>query len=78
MSDRKKPHNGRDVDGLHKVVAADVDDLVVDPAGEGYLRDDVRLGGAVADVGPSAGQRGAHIHELIEENAENVKRLATS
>ncbi|MDB4917380.1 MAG: hypothetical protein JWM95_5024 [Gemmatimonadetes bacterium] len=76
MSERNKPHNGRDMDGHRKVVAADVDDLVIDPSGEDYLRDDVRLGGAVADTGPSAGTRGTHIQELVEENRENVKKIA--
>jgi hypothetical protein len=76
MSERKKPHNGRDVDGNRRIVETDVDDLVIDPAGSDYLREDVRHGGAVADTGPAAGQRGTHIHELVEENRENVKKIA--
>jgi hypothetical protein len=51
MSERNKPHNGRDVDGHFKVKQADVDDLETDPNGVDFIRDDVRLGGAVADVG---------------------------
>lgn len=74
MSERNKPHNGRDLDGHFKVRQADVDDLQTDPEGADYIRDDVRLGGAVADIGPLAGQHGAHVAELIEENRENVKR----
>ncbi|MEO8619975.1 MAG: hypothetical protein ABI625_02845 [bacterium] len=74
MSERNKPHNGRDVVGHFKVRTADVEDLVTDPLGEDYLRDDVRLGGAVADTGPAAGLRGAHISELVQENRENTKR----
>ena len=74
MSERNKPHNGRDVDGHFKVRKADVDDLVTDPEGSDFLRDDVRLGGAVEDTGPDAGLRGAHISELVQENRDNVKR----
>jgi hypothetical protein len=74
MSERNKPHNGRDVDGHLRVRKADVDDLVTDPEGENYLRDDIRLGGAVEDTGPDAGLRGAQISELVQENRENVKR----
>ena len=74
MSERNKPHNGRDVDGHFKVRKADVDDLVTDPDGAGYLRDDVRLGGAVEDTGPDAGLRGARIADLVHENRENIKR----
>jgi hypothetical protein len=76
MSERNKPHNGRDLDGHFKVRQADVEDLEADPKGADFIRDDVRLGGAVADVGAQAGQRAAHIHELVEENRENVNKLA--
>ena len=75
MSERNKPHNGRDVDGHYKVKQADVDDLETDPNGRAFIRDDVRLGGAVADIGAQAGQRAAHIHELVEENRDNVNKL---
>jgi hypothetical protein len=75
MSERNKPHNGRDVDGHFKVRQADVDDLTTDPGGEDVLRDDVRLAGAVEDTGPNAGFRGLHITELVEENRANVERL---
>jgi hypothetical protein len=75
MSERHKTHNGRDVDGHFRVKQADVDDLLETPKGVDYLRDDVRLSGAVADEGPTAGQRGERVKRLIEENRENVNRL---
>jgi hypothetical protein len=78
MSDRHKTHNGRDVDGHFKVKQADVDDLLEDPKGPDFVRDDVRLGGAVEDIGAQAGMRAEHVGELIEENRENVKRVAES
>jgi hypothetical protein len=74
MSDRNKPHNGRDLAGKFKVKQADVDDLQSDPTGEDIIRDDVRLGGAIEDIGPLAGQRGARIEKLVEENRENTGR----
>ncbi|MEP6999547.1 MAG: hypothetical protein ABI969_03655 [bacterium] len=76
MSERNKPHNGRDAVGHFKVRKADVEDLVTDPLGEDHLRDDVRLGGAVEDIGPTAGLRGAHISKLVQENREDIKRTA--
>ena len=75
MSERNKPHHGRDVDGRFKVRQADVDELLEAPEGADYLQDDVRLGGAVADTGPTAGQRAAHIGDLVEENRFEVERL---
>jgi len=75
MSERNKPHNGRDLDGHFKVRQADVDDLETDPQGADFIRDDVRLGGAVADVGPQAGQHGAHVADLIAENREIVDKF---
>ena len=74
MSERKETHNGRDTSGNFKVKREDVDELTTDPAGEEYLRDDVRLGGAVEDTGAQAGSRGVHIGELVDENRENVSR----
>jgi hypothetical protein len=68
MSDRNKPHNGRDLSGKFKVKQADVDDLQSDPKGADFVRDDVRLGGAIEDIGPQAGQRGVRIEKLVEEN----------
>jgi hypothetical protein len=72
VSDRKKPHNGRDRSGKFKVKQADVDDLRNSPNGEEFVRDDVRLGGAIEDTGPQAGQRGVRIGELVEENREET------
>src|SRR5947209_5754556 len=71
MSERHKPHNGRDVDGSHRVRAADVDDVMSDPEGANFIRDDVRHGGAVADTGPDAGRLGERIEELVHENKED-------
>jgi hypothetical protein len=67
MSERYKPHNGRDTSGHHKVRQVDVDDLLADPNGSEYLRDDVRLGGAVEDIGPAAAEHGRRIERLIED-----------
>ena len=78
MSERKQPHNGRDTSGQFKVKQADVEDLRTEPQGEEFVRDDVRLGGAVEDTGAQAGQRGARIGELVEENRENVDRASGS
>ena len=74
MSERHKPHNGRDLDGHFKVKQEDVEDLETEPNGTDIIRDDVRLGGAVADTGATAGLRAAHIGELVDENRENVDR----
>ncbi len=76
MSDRQQPHNGRDTSGQFKVKQADVEDLRTDPQGEEFVRDDVRLGGAVEDTGSRAGERGVRIGELVEENDENVGRAS--
>jgi hypothetical protein len=75
MSDRHKPHNGRDLDGQHKVKRADVEDLRTDPNGAEYMEDDVRLGGAVEDIGAAAGQRAERIGDLVDTNRENVDRV---
>lgn len=75
MSERHKPHNGRDRSGHFKVKREDVEDLQADPQGAEFLRDDVRLGGAVADVGPRAGEHAERIHDLVEENRADVDRL---
>ena len=75
MSERRKPHNGRDKSGHFKVKQVVVDDLQTDPDGSDFVRDDVRLGGAVADTGPTAGQLGEQIGELVTSNREDVDRL---
>jgi len=74
MTDREKTHNGRDVDGRFRVRQADVEDVLEDPEGVDLMRDDVRLGGAVADIGPQAGLHAREIGELIDENREDVMR----
>ena len=74
MSERHKPHNGRDRSGHYKVRQADVEELRADPKGEDYVRDDVRLGGAVEDVGLAGAERAKQIEQLIDENRENVER----
>ena len=78
MSERRKTHNGRDTSGHFKVKQADVDDLQADPQGEDIIRDDVRLGGAVADTGADAGRRGEQIGELVESNRDDVARATGS
>ena len=75
MSERHKPHNVRDRSGHFKVKQADVEELRADPAGEDYVRDDVRLGGAVEDVGLGGVERARQIGKLIEENRADVERL---
>jgi hypothetical protein len=74
MSERNKTHNGRDVDGNFRVRQADVEELLEDPAGPEIVRDDVRLGGAVADTGPHAADQGHRIEEMIEENRSDVDK----
>jgi hypothetical protein len=74
MTERRKTHNGRDVDGRFRVRQADVDELLEDPSGVDVVRDDVRLGGAVVDTGPQAGAHARHIGDLIDENRSDVGR----
>ena len=78
MSERHKTHNGRDRSGHFKVKQADVEELRTEPAGEDYVRDDVRLGGAVEDIGPAAGLEAKRIGELVEKNREDVRKLTDS
>lgn len=75
MSERHKPHNGRDSSGHFKVKQADVEDLVTEPDGVDFVRDDVRLGGAVEDTGVAAAERARQIHELVEQNRADVEKL---
>lgn len=74
MTDRHKTHNGRDLDGNFRVRQADVDDLLEDPKGSEFVRDDVRHGGAIADTGPMAGHHAKEISARISENREDVQR----
>ena len=55
-------------------VVVEADDLRTDPKGEDFIRDDVRLGGAVEDIGATAGQHGERIGELADANREDVAR----
>jgi hypothetical protein len=77
MSERRKTHNGRDTSGNFKVKQADVEDVRTDPEGADVIRDDVKLGGAVEDIGPTAGQLGEHIGELVDDNRDDVARATT-
>ena len=74
MAERNKPHNGRDLDGNFRVRQADVEDLLENPDGSDIVRDDVRLGGAIADTGPNAGMHAKEIGDRIAENREDVGR----
>ena len=76
MSERHKPHNGRDRTGNFRVKQVDLDDVQADPAGEDIVRDDIRVGGAIADTGALAGQRAAELGDAIAEDRENVKKFA--
>ena len=76
MSERHKTHNGRDVDGHFKVRQKDVEEMLESPEGAEFMQDDVRLGGAVEDVGMNAARPAQEIERRIEENRENVDRLA--
>ena len=75
MSDRNRPHNGRDRDGRYRVRQADVEELLEDPQGVDFIQDDVRLGGAVADTGMNAAEPARHIGELIDNNREDIGRV---
>jgi hypothetical protein len=75
MSERKRAHNGRAKNGQHHVRIEDFEDKRDDVAGVDYVKDDVRTGGAVADAGPTAGQRGDRIQELVDDNREVVEKL---
>ena len=74
MFERKKTHNGRDLSGRFRVKQVDVEDVRTDPAGVDFIEDDVRLGGAVADTGPHAGERGVRIGEAIKKNRVKKKK----
>ena len=68
MSERNKPHNGRDLSGHFKVKKEDVEELRMEPDGEAIIRDDVRLGGAVEDIGVEGSERAKRIADLVEQN----------
>jgi hypothetical protein len=75
MSKRRTTHNGRDTAGNFRVKQVDVDDVQTDQNGANVIQDDVRLGGAVEDTGPAAGERGEHIGELVDSNREDVAKV---
>ena len=75
MSERNKPHNGRDQSGHFKVKQVDAEELRADPEGERYLRDDVRLAGAVEDTSLEAVERAKSIEKLVEQNREDIERV---
>lgn len=76
MSERQKPHNGRDKSGHYRVRHEDVEELRAQPEGEDFVRDDVRLGGAIADTGVAGAERGKRIENLIEQNRDDVEQAA--
>jgi hypothetical protein len=75
MSERNKPHNGRDRSGHFKVKQTDVEELMTEPNGEEYMDDDVRLGGAVEDTSVAASERARRIHDLVERNRQDVEKV---
>jgi hypothetical protein len=76
MTDRHKTHNGRDLGGHYGARQEDVDDILTDVAGTDIIREEVRHDGAVADTGIDAGANGHKIAEMIDENREDVRRVA--
>jgi hypothetical protein len=75
MSERHKPHNGRDRSGHFKVRQEDLEEKLTDPNGPEFVRDDVRLGGAVEDIGPQAGRYAPDLQHKIDKNRECVDRF---
>lgn len=78
MSERHKTHNGRDQSGHFKVKQADVEELRADPEGEKFIRDDVRLGGAVEDTSVEGAERARRIEKLIDQNEADVAKATES
>lgn len=72
MSERSKPHNGRDIDGRFRVRQVDVADLSTDPGGAASFEDDVKLSGAVEDTGVEAGRLARRLQHLIDNNRIDV------
>ena len=75
MSDRNKPHNGRDTSGHFKVRQDDFEEKIADPNGVDYIRDEVRLGGAVEDISAEAGRRADELQREIDKNRDCVDRF---
>ena len=78
MSERHKPHNGRDRSGHYRVKHEDVEDLRTEPEGEDFIKDDVRLGGAVADIGVEGAERAKRIADLVAQNRDEVDKASGS
>ena len=76
MSERHKTHNGRDQSGHFKVKQVDAEELRADPAGDEFLRDDVRLGGAVEDTSLEGVERARNIEKLVEQNRADVEKVS--
>ena len=74
MSERHKTHNGRDQSGHFKVKQVDAEELRADPSGEEFLRDDVRLGGAVEDTSLEGVERAREIEKLVQQNRVDVEK----
>jgi len=75
MSDRQKPHNGRDRSGHFKVRQEDFEEKLSDPNGPAYITDDVRLGGAVEDVGLEGARRADELQREIDLNRKCTERF---
>lgn len=75
MSQRPKPHNGRDTSGQFKVRQEDYNDKLADPNGAEYIADEVRLGGAVEDIGLEGGRRADELQREIDKNRDCVERF---
>lgn len=75
MSERKKTHNGRDTSGNFRVRQEDFEDKLDDPQGVDHVRDEVRLGGAIADISSEGGHRGVELGNLVEGNRLDVDHL---
>jgi hypothetical protein len=75
MSERKKPHNGRDTSGNFKVRQDDFDDKLTEPNGATYIADEVRLGGAVEDISAEGGRRADELQRQIDKNRDCVDRF---
>jgi hypothetical protein len=76
MTDRHKPHNGRDLSGKYGAPAEDVDDILTDATGPDVIRSDIKRAGAVADTGMDAGTKAREISKMIDENRDDVRRVS--
>ena len=76
MSERHKPHNGRDSVGKFRVKQVDLDDVQTDPEGTDFVRDDVRQGGAVADTGALATATIPATDEILTNRSKPSQAMA--